>query len=186
VHFSDAGGLVVLTQLQPIAVLFTIPEDSLPAVLEKLHAQVPLPVYAYDRAQTRRLATGVLLTVDSAIDPRTGTARLKAEFPNDDGALFPNQFVNARLQLEVRRGATLVPAAAIQRGTRGPFVYVVTADHTVDMRPVQLGVSEGADTAIDSGLSPGELVVVDGADALRAGRAVTLQARDTATPAPGA
>ena len=175
VHASDTGGLVVITQLQPIGVIFTIPEDSLPPVLRRLQAGERLPVEAYDRDQQHRLATGVLLTVDNQIDPNTGTLRLKAEFPNDDNALFPNQFVNARLELDVQRGATLIPSAAVKRGTQGTFVYVVKPDHTADVRPVKIGVTEGDLVSVESGIAPGELVVVDGAEALRAGRAVTLQ-----------
>ena len=185
IHATDTGGLVVITQLQPIGVVFTIPEDSLPPVLKRLSAGERLPVEAYDREQKKRLADGTLLTVDNQIDPTTGTLRLKAEFPNDDNALFPNQFVNARLQLDVHRGATLVPSAAVQRGTQGQFVYVVKPDQTVDARPVRVGVSEGDAVSIVSGVAPGELVVVDGADSLRAGRSVTLQARGSATPAQG-
>jgi multidrug efflux system membrane fusion protein len=186
VHASDTNGLVVITQLQPIAVVFPIPEDNLPAVRQRLAAGVTLPVEAYDREQQQRLATGQLLTIDNQIDPNTGTVRLKAEFPNDDGALFPNQFVNARLQLDVRRGATLIPTAAVQRGAQGSFVYVVQNDQTVAVRPVHVGVSEGDQVVVDSGVAPGELVVVDGADALRAGRRVTLQSRAATTPSPGA
>jgi multidrug efflux system membrane fusion protein len=185
IHASDPGGLVVITQLQPIAVVFTIPEDSLPPVLKRLSAGERLPVEAYDREQKKRLADGTLLTVDNQIDPTTGTLRLKAEFPNDDNALFPNQFVNARLQLDVHRGATLVPSVAVQHGTQGPFVYVVKPDQTVDARQVRIGVSEGDAVSIVSGVAPGELVVVDGADSLRAGRSVTVQARGAATPAQG-
>ena len=177
VHASDAGGLVVITQLQPIAVVFTIPEDGLPAVLEQLKAGRRLVVEAYDREQRRKLATGFLLTVDNEIDPSTGTVRLKAEFPNQNDELFPNQFVNARLLVDVKHDATLVPAAALQRGTQGTFVYVVKDDHTVAMRPVRVGVTEGDDASIDAGLSPGDLVVVDGADRLREGSAVEPQVR---------
>ena len=185
VHATDPGGLVVLTQLQPIGVVFTIPEDSLPPVLQRLSAGERLPVEAYDREQKKRLADGTLLTVDNQIDPTTGTLRLKAEFPNDDNALFPNQFVNARLQLDVHHNATLVPAVAVQHGTQGPFVYVVKEDQTVDARPVRIGVSEGDAVSIVSGVAPGELVVVDGADSLRAGKSVTVQARGAGTPAQG-
>ncbi len=177
VHANDANGLVVITQLQPITVIFTIPEDSLPPVLSKLNAGARLPVEAYDREQRRRLATGSLLTVDNQIDPSTGTVRLKALFPNSDNALFPNQFINARLLLDVKRGATVVPTAAIQRGARGPFVYVVKPDQMVGARPVTVGVTNGDDVSIDTGLSVGEQVVVDGADRLRDGSQVELRAR---------
>lgn len=177
VHANDANGLVVITQLQPITVIFTIPEDSLPPVLSKLNAGARLPVEAYDREQRRRLATGSLLTVDNQIDPSTGTVKLKALFPNSDNALFPNQFINARLLLDVKRGATVVPTAAIQRGARGPFVYVVKPDQMVGARPVTVGVTDGDDVSIDTGLSVGEQVVVDGADRLRDGSQVEPRAR---------
>src|SRR5262249_2397058 len=175
VHATDTGGLVVITQLQPIGVVFTIPEDSLPPVLKRLQAGERMPVEAYDREQKHRLATGTPLTVDNQIDPNTGTLRLKAGFPNSDNALFPNQFSNARLELDVQRGVTLIPSAAVKRGTQGTFVYVVKPDHTADVRPVKIGVTEGDLVSVESGVAPGELVVVDGADGLRAGRAVTLQ-----------
>jgi len=177
VHTTDTTGLVVITQLQPITVVFTLPEDNIPAVLDKLNAGAELPVEAYDREQRRKLSTGSLLTLDNEIDQTTGTVRLKAVFPNADNHLFPNQFVNARLQLDVKHGATVAPTVAIQRSPRGPFVYVVKPDQTVEARPVTLGVTDGDDVAIDTGLSVGEQVVVDGADRLRDGSQVTLQAR---------
>jgi membrane fusion protein, multidrug efflux system len=180
VQTSDTTGIVVLTQLQPIAVVFTIPEDSIPSVLDKLNARADLPVEAYDRADQRKLSTGSLLTLDNQIDQTTGTVRLKAVFPNTDNHLFPNQFVNARLQLDLKRGATVVPAVAIQRSPRGPFVYVVKANQTVEARPVTVGVADGDDVAIDTGLTVGEPVVVDGADRLRDGSPVALQARSDA------
>lgn len=169
VRAGDANGLIVITQLQPIAAIFTIPQDSLPEVLKRIRAGSPLPVEAYDREQKTRLAAGRLLTVDNQIDPTTGTIKLKAQFPNEDGNLFPNQFVNVRLQLDTLRGATLVPAAAVQRGAQGTFVYVLKDDRTVALRPVKTGVSEGDSVAIESGVAPGETVVVDGSDRLRDG-----------------
>jgi multidrug efflux system membrane fusion protein len=175
VHASDAGGIALVTQLQPIDVVFTIPEDSLPGVMAKVHAGDRLAVDALDREGKRRIASGSLLTVDNAIDPTTGSVRLKAEFPNDDEALFPNQFVNARLELEVHHGATLVPEAAVQRGMQGTFVWVLKDDQTVEMRPVTLGVTEGPDASITTGVAPGERVVVDGAEGLRQGGRVTVQ-----------
>jgi membrane fusion protein, multidrug efflux system len=183
VHASDQNGLVVITQLQPIAVVFTIPEDSLPPVLAKLNFGVKLPVDAWDREQKQRLASGSLLTVDNQIDPTTGTVRLKAVFPNTDGHLFPSQFVNAHLRLEVKRGATVVPSAAIQQSAQGTFVYVVKPDHSVTVRPVKVGVTEGDNAAIDSGVSSGETVVVDGADRLREGIQVALQSAGGGAPA---
>ncbi len=183
VHASDAGGLVVVTQLRPIDVVFTIPEDELPALMAKVRAGERLTVDALDRERTTKLASGTLLTVDNTIDPATGTVRVKAEFANDDEALFPNQFVNARLELDVHRGATLVPEAAVQRGAQGTFVWVVKDDQTAEMRPVTLGVTEGPDASIDAGVAAGERVVVEGAEGLRPGARVTIQAP---RPAPAA
>jgi multidrug efflux system membrane fusion protein len=177
VHAADTTGIVVITQLQPITVVFTIPEDSIPSVLDKLRGGVPMPVEAYDREQRRKLAVGALLTVDNQIDQTTGTVKLKALFPNTDTRLFPNQFVNARLRLDVERGATAVPAAAIQRSARGSLVYVVKPDQTVAARPVTVGVTDGDIVAITKGLAIGEQVVVDGAERLRDGSNVTVQSR---------
>lgn len=175
VRANDTNGLLVITQLTPITVVFTIPEDSLPAVLERLKAGQQLTVDAFDREQKKKLATGTLLTVDNQIDPNTGTVRLKAVFPNEDSALFPNQFVNARLLLEVKHGVTIVPSAAVQRGAKGTFVYVVNDDRTVAVRTVAVGASHGEDASISSGLSPDELVVVDGTEKLREGSKVEVR-----------
>ena len=175
VHASDPNGLVVVTQLQPIAVIFPIPEDSLPQVLARLKTGERLPVEVYDREMRQRLAVGSLLTVDNQIDPTTGTVRLKAIFSNEKNELFPNQFVNARLLVDVRRDATVVPAPAIQRGPQGTFVYVVKTDRTATVRMITVGQIQGDDASIKSGLSPGELVVVDGADRLREGTRVDLR-----------
>jgi multidrug efflux system membrane fusion protein len=175
VHATDAGGLVTITQIQPISVVFSVPEDDLPGLQARMKNGDAPEVEAFDREGTRRLATGTLLTIDNAIDPSTGTVKVKAQFPNDDDALFPNQFVNARLLLDVRRNATLVPGSAVRRGTQGAFVYVVTPAQTAQARPVQVGVSEGGDTAIDHGVAPGDVVVVDGADSLRDGMPVTAR-----------
>ena len=174
VRAGDANGLAVITQLQPITALFTIPQDSLPGVLKRLRSREPLPVEAFDREQKARLALGTLLTVDNQIDPATGTIKLKAQFPNDDGSLFPNQFVNLRLHLDTRRGATILPGAAVQRGVQGTFVYVVKDDKTVALRAVKVGVTEGENVAVDAGISPGELVVVEGSDRLRDGTKVEI------------
>jgi multidrug efflux system membrane fusion protein len=186
VHATDTNGLVVLTQLQPITVVFTIPEDSLPQVLKKLHAGEKMEVDAYDREQKVKLATGYLLTVDNQIDPTTGTVRLKASFKNEDGGLFPNQFVNARLQLDVKQGAVVIPTVAVQRGAQGTFVYVVNPDQTAAVRPVTIGVTQGDNAAVDSGVKPGELVVVDGADKLRDGAKVEVQTPGSAPHRGGA
>lgn len=178
VHASDTGGIVTLTQIAPIGVVFTLPEDDLPLLLPKLRAGTPLSVEARDRDGRNVLATGRVLTIDNAIDPATGTIHVKAEFPNADGALFPNQFVNARLLLEVREHATLVPSAAIQHGNDGSFVYVVGADQAVELRKVALGPEEDDDTSVTQGLASGELVVVDGTQDLRAGVKVVQQGAD--------
>ncbi len=176
VHAADPGGLLVITQVQPIAVLFTLPEDNLPPILRKLQDGEHLPVEAYDRAGQNKIAAGTLLTVDNQIDQSTGTARLKAIFPNDDNVLFPNQFVNARLLLDVRKGAVIVPLAGIQRGPQGTFVYLVKPDHTVDVRQVTLGPTSATDAAIEAGLSAGEVIVIEGVDKLRAGSTVQERA----------
>jgi len=175
VRANDTNGLLVITQLTPITVIFTIPEDNLPAVLERLKAGQQLTVDAFDREQKKKLASGTLLTVDNQIDPNTGTVRLKAVFPNEDSALFPNQFVNARLLLEVKHGVTIVPSAAIQRGTKGTFVYVVNDDRTVAVRTVAIGTTHGEEASISSGLAPNELVVVDGTEKLREGSKVDVR-----------
>ncbi|WP_080403113.1 MdtA/MuxA family multidrug efflux RND transporter periplasmic adaptor subunit [Burkholderia ubonensis] len=174
VHASDNNGLVVITEVEPITVVFTLPEDNLPAVLARLRNDETLPVEAYDRQGHKKLAAGSLLTVDNQIDPGTGTFKLKAQFDNRDDALYPNQFVNARLRVETRHGAVLAPAAAIQRGVDGTFVYVVNADRTVAVRRIKPGPAEGDTVAIEKGLAPGELVVVDGVDKLREGATVAL------------
>jgi multidrug efflux system membrane fusion protein len=182
VHASDTTGLVVITQLQPITVIFTIAEDSLPPVMNKLKTGEPLPVEAYDREGKRHLATGSLLTVDNQIDPTTGTVRLKAVFPNDNNELFPNQFVNARLLLDVKQGTTLIPTVAIQRGPQGTFVYVVKGDQTVEVRPVTVGVTHLDEASIDKGLTPEEQVVVDGTEKLREGSKVEIRTPGAPTP----
>ena len=174
VHASDPGGLVVITQLQPITVLFTVPADRLPAVLEQTRAGRRLAVEAWDRDLKNRLATGSLLAVDNQIDPSTGTVRIKALFPNDDLALYPNQFVNARLLVDTLRGVTLIPTAALQRSPQSTFLYVVKKDGTVDMRNVEVQLTEGDDTAIRGPVAAGDVVVVDGVDKLQPGAKVTL------------
>jgi multidrug efflux system membrane fusion protein len=174
VRSGDANGLVVITQLQPITVIFTIPQDNLPVVLKRLKSGDKIPVEAYDRDQKTRLATGTLITVDNQIDTTTGTVKLKAQFSNEDGSLFANQFVNVRMLVETMRDVTTISSAAIQRGAQGIFVYVVNDDLTVAMRPVKLGPTEGANTAVETGIKPGQLVVVDGTDRLREGATVEL------------
>ena len=177
VHASDSNGLVVITQLQPITVVFSIPEDSLTGVMKKLHAGDKLPVDAYDRSGQTKLASGVLLTADNQIDTSTGTLKLKAQFANDGGTLFPNQFVNVRMLVDVKRGATVIPSAAILRGTVGAFVYVVKDDGTVAVRNLKPGPVEGLNSAVEEGLAPGEVVVVEGHDKLRDGAKVEVASR---------
>jgi len=169
------NGLAVIMQLQPIAVVFNIPEDHLPQLLKKMRSGQPLMVEAYDRNLKQKLATGTLLTIDNQIDPNTGTVKCKAVFPNEDGGLFPNQFVNARALVDTKKDISIVPAAAVQRSPQGTFVYVVKDDTTVEMRNVVLGPNEGDDVAIDSGLAPGEVVVIEGVDRLQRGTKVAVR-----------
>lgn len=176
VHASDANPLAVITQMQPIAVLFTIPADQLQPVLAKLRAGTKLPVYAFDRADRSQIAAGTLETVDNQIDPNTGTSRLKAIFNNQDSALFPQQFVNCRLLLETRRGVVLIPTAAVQLGPQGPYVYIVNANGTASMRQITEGATEGNEVQVTSGLAPGDMVVTDGQDKLQEGSKVQVRA----------
>ncbi|HEX8963797.1 MAG TPA: MdtA/MuxA family multidrug efflux RND transporter periplasmic adaptor subunit, partial [Rhodocyclaceae bacterium] len=163
VHASDANGIVVITQTQPINLIFAIPAESLSPVLARVNAGDTLAVEAFDRDGKTLLASGKLLTVDNQIDVATGTVKLKAEFPNTDNKLFPNQFVNVRLRVETRHDATLMPIAAVQRGTQGTFVYAVTPEGTAAVRPVTLGPASGDIVAVEKGVQPGEQVVTDGA-----------------------
>jgi multidrug efflux system membrane fusion protein len=175
VQANDANGLAVITQLQPITVLFNIPQDDLPAVLKKMQSGQKLAVEAYNRDLKQKLATGTLLTIDNQIDPNTGTVRCKAVFPNEDHALFPNQFVNARLLVDTRRDAVLVPAAAVQRSPQSTFVYVVKDDSTAESREVAVGPGEGEEVSIASGIAPGEVVVVEGVDRIQHGSRVAAR-----------
>ncbi len=172
VHATDTTGLLVITQLQPISVIFTIAEDQLPAVVPRFNAGQNLEVEAWDRAGQHRIATGTLSTLDNQIDQTTGTLRLRAVFPNTDNALFPNQFVNTRMLVEEKRGVVLVSTAALQRSTSGTFVYLVKPDSSVTVRNVTLGTTEGDDTEVTSGLDPGEAVVETGVDKLNEGTRV--------------
>jgi len=182
VQTTDTTGLVVITQLQPITVIFTVAEDNIPSVLDKVKGGVRLPVEAYDRALQHRLATGSLLTIDNEVDPTTGTVKLKAVFPNDDNALFPNQFVNARLLVETQHDATLIPTMAIQRNAQGAFVYLVKPDQTVAMQKVSVGTTNGDMTAVE-GLKAGDVIAADNFDRLRDG--VKIAARDPSANAHG-
>lgn len=174
---SDTNGIVVITQLQPISVVFTLPEDNLPAVMKRLQSGATLPVTAFDRSHTTELAGGTLTTVDNQIDPTTGTVKLRAQFSNEQGLLFPNQFVNIQLLVDTLRDATVIPSAAVERGAPGTFVYLIKEDHTVTVRPVTLGPAYGQQVAVQSGLTSGEQIVVDGADKLREGAQITLPAQ---------
>src|SRR5258706_1667113 len=176
VHASDANGLVGITQLQPITVLFTIAEGSLPPVLAKLKAGAHLTVEAYNQEGKQKLATGSLLTVDNQIDTTTGTVKLKAEFANADGSLFPNQFVNARLLVDTIQNTVLVPNAAIQHSPRSAYVYVVKPDSSVDARNIEVKLTEGEQSAISTGLTAVETVVIDGIDKLQPGAKVSVRA----------
>jgi len=169
---SDANGIALITQIQPITVLYTIPEDNLPTVLKKLNAGEKLSVQAWDRQMRNQLADGTLLTTDNQIDTTTGTVKLKAIFENKDGMLFPNQFVNVRTRVDTMQDAVVVPVAAIQRGQQGTFVYVVGDDNAVKVRTVTLGPTDGARTVVLKGVEEGERVVVDGADRLKEGMVV--------------
>ena len=192
IHASDANGIAVITQLRPITVVFSIPQDALPGVLKRFQSGEPMVVEAFDRDGRTLLASGRLVTIDNQIDPTTGTVKLRAEFPNTDEMLFPNQFVNVQLIAAQIQGATVVPTAAVQRGTAGTYVYLVTdkdGQKTASVRVVETGPSEHGVIDITKGLAPGDVVVVDGVDKLREGSAVDLISPLTGapgTPGPGA
>ena len=183
IHSTDTNGLVVLTQTEPITVIFAVPSSQLAQILPRWHARQDLPVDALDR-DGKVLAQGQLTAIDNQIDVATGTVKLKALFPNHDDSLFPSQFVNARLTIETLNGQTLVPSAAIQRGAPGTFVYVVATDNTVSLRPVTPGPASGEQISIAKGIKPGERVVIDGLDKLRDGSHVTV-AQGSASKTPG-
>jgi multidrug efflux system membrane fusion protein len=185
VHASDAGGLLVITQLQPISVIFSLPQDQLPQVVGKLRAGAPLPVEAYDRDDTAKIATGKLSTIDNQIDLTTGTYKLKSLFSNEDNALFPNQFVNVHLLVDTKRNLIIIPAAAIQRGPQGTYVYAVAKDPvtqsaTAKIFSVTIAQTTGDSVGISAGLNPNDLVVIDGQDKLQDGTKINP------SPAPGA
>jgi multidrug efflux system membrane fusion protein len=175
VQTTDAIGLLVITQMNPISAIFTISEDQLPVVIQKMAAGQALEVDAYDRDAKTKLAQGSLTTLDNQIDPTTGTLKLRATFDNAKGTLFPNQFVNARLLVQEKLGVTLVPTAAVQRNSQATYVYVVKPDSTVTVRPIFIGTTEGDDSEVTSGLMPGEIVVMTGVDKLEEGTKVSAQ-----------
>ena len=184
VRAGDAAGLVVITQLNPITVVFSIPQDDLPAVMKRVRAKDKLPVDAWDREQKVKLGSGVLESVDNLVDPQTGTVKLKARFANDDSRLFPNQFVNARMRLDTLSEATVIPSAALQRGSQGMFVYVINPDNRVKVQLVKLGPVDGQRIAITEGVEVGDVVVVDGMDRLREGAQVEPGERPQFKPRP--
>jgi len=178
VHATDTNAMLVITQIQPISVIFTVAEDDLPVVLRKIAAGQHLQAEAWDRGNTTKIATGTLATVDNQIDPTTGSLRLRATFDNSDNQLFPNQFVNVRLLVEEKGGVTLVNRAVIQRTTSSVYAYVVKDDHTVTVRQLTEGVTEGENTQVTSGLDPGDVAVMTGVDKLQEGTAVSVQMAD--------
>jgi membrane fusion protein, multidrug efflux system len=184
VHATDTNGIVVITELDPIAVLFTLPEDSLQQVLGRLRAGATLSVEAWDRDLKTRIADGKLLTVDNRIDPTTGTVRLKAQFPNDNGALFPNQFVNIRLLIQTLSKVVVVPSAAVQRTTKGAAIFVVGADDKVSLRAVEVPQQGDNQAVVAKGVSAGEMVVVDGVDKLQEGSKVVARKAGSAPASP--
>ena len=181
---GDINGLVVITQLQPISVLFTVPEDNLQAIAKRIQAGAVLPATAYDRSGATKIADGTLQTFDSQIDQTTGTIKLRAQFTNDTRVLYPNQFVNIRLLLDTHKDVTTISTAGVQRGVPGTFVYLINADSTVSVRPIQLGATEGDHVEVLSGLTPGDRIVIDGADKLRDGAKINVRSEaDPAKPA---
>lgn len=179
---GDANGIVVLTQIQPITVIFTLPEDNVPGVTARLHSGESIAVDAYDRTQTTKLASGTLGTIDNQVDTTTGTFKLRAVFANADESLFPNQFVNVHMLLDTEHDDIVIPTSAVERGQQGTFAYVVTPDNTATARPITLGNVEGETVSVLSGLKAGELVVSDGADKLKEGSPVIVQKAADAAP----
>jgi membrane fusion protein, multidrug efflux system len=193
VHATDTNGLLVITQLQPIAIIFTLPQDQLPEVNGKLRSGVQLDVDAYDRDDTAKIASGKLLTIDNQIDPTTGTYKLKSIFANTDSALFPNQFVNVHLLVGTKRNLTIVPTAAIQRGPQGTYVYAAGPDNTAKIRVVTIAQTTGDSVGLSAGLNAGDVVVIDGQDKLQDGSKINPNAssggkgsgRNATSPAAG-
>jgi len=176
VQAGQTNGIVVITQVQPMSVLFSIPEDNVDQIMARMNSGATLQADAYDRTQTTKLATGKLTAVDSTIDTTTGTVKLRALFDNSNNELFPNQFVNIHLLIDTQQNRTLAPVAAIQRGAQGTFVFVVNPDKTVSMRTVTTGATDSTNIVITKGLKPGDTIVVDGADRLSDGSAIEIPA----------
>ena len=184
VHAGDANGIAVVTQLQPITVIFSLPEDNIPIVMKRIQDSNPLIVEAWSRDGKTKLATGMLLAVDNQVDVTTGTVKFKSQFHNEDNMLFSNQFVNVHMLLDTQKNAVLIPSAAVQRGTQGTFTYVVN-DKAVVLQKITVGATEGENVAVTSGLKAGDVVVVDGSDSLRDGAKIkiaTLDGKPTEQP----
>ena len=178
VHANDTNGLVVITQLQPISVVFTLPEDKVQPVIKRFRSNEPVIITAYDRSGKNKLAEGKLLAIDNQIDTTTGTLKLKAQFDNTESTLFANQFVNIKMHLETQPNVIQVSSAAIQQDSEGPFVYVVKADNTVQIRRVKVGATEADKVIIENNLAPNETVVVEGVDRLHEGSKVDVAKKD--------
>jgi len=185
VQTSSTSGIVVLTMLNPTTVEFALPEDSLPQIMARLHSGAVLPVTAFDRANVTQLATGQLAAVDTQVNTTTGTVMLRANFENSDQRLYPSQFVNVVMLLDTLNDALRVPVGAVQRGAPGSYVYLVDAENTVSVHPIKLGLQDGDFYAVESGLSPGDVVVTDGADRLRDGAKVTVPEKSQTPAGPG-
>ncbi len=184
VQMSDTNGIVIITQLQPIDVEYIIPQDDIPRVTRAMHGKEPVAVDSFDRENKNKLASGAVLTMDNQIDVTTGTVKMKASFPNQDLALFPNQFVNTHMLVEVLKDATVIPSSAVQRGSIGTFVFAVTPDKTVTVHQIKLGPSDKDSVAVVSGVNVGDVLVVDGADKLKEGAKVEPIDRAAAASAP--
>ncbi len=184
VHTTDTTGLVTLTQLSPITVIFPLPQDALPAILNGMKQREPMRVEAWDRANKTRLAEGRLLTVDNEVDVTTGMVKLRSEFKNADYSLFPNQFVNARLLVDILRNVVVIPVSGVQQGSGGPYAYVVNDQHVVSVHRLKLGPSDGEQVAVTEGIAPGEHVVTDGVDRLREGVTVEISGHGKAQTTP--
>jgi multidrug efflux system membrane fusion protein len=177
---GDANGIVILTQTKPISVIFTLPEDQMAIVTAAVRKGEKLPVEVFDRSHTTKIASGVLLTTDNQIDPTTGTFKLRAEFTNEDEALFPNQFVNVQLLVDTIKDAVVIPTSAVERGQQGTYIYVVTPEQTAAARPIKLGAIEGERVQVVEGLAVGDRIVTDGADRLKDGQKVILTGNEAA------
>lgn len=174
VQTSDTTGIAVINTINPITVIFTIPEDNVPQVLQRISAKIPIDVKAYNREQTQLLATGTLITIDNQIDPTTGTVKLRAQFPNGNDILFPDQFVNVQMLVDTLHNAIVVPTAAVQVGSQGPYVFLLNTDSTVSVKPITVGITSGDNTVVTAGLTPREIIVVQGEDKLSDGSTVTV------------